>query len=79
MALQADGIHIGLNQQTGIRAAVCKVTGGAAFGFNWGVFKSEWPGGRSVAFGADLELPCGRRQRAFSESAVRVMAICAVD
>jgi hypothetical protein len=66
VALQADYVHIGLNQQMGIRSSVREVASTATFGLNRSVLINEGTGCCRVAFSANHELPFRRRQRIFS-------------
>jgi len=79
VALQADLIHIGLNQQLAIRSAVREVAEGATCSFDCRVHIDEGPGRRRVAFGAHHELPSGKGQYILSKSAVHIVAVGAVD
>ena len=58
VALQANRVHIGLNQQVGIRSPVRDVACSATFRADRGVPIDERAGRRGVAFGAYIELPC---------------------
>ncbi len=70
VALQADRVHIRLNQQFGIRPPVRDVAGHATFSPNRSVLIDEGSGHQHVAFGAHNELPSSRRQRILAKGAV---------
>ena len=79
MALQADLVHIGMNQQLVVRSTVREVAETTACSFDRRVFIDEGAGRRRVAFGAHYELPSGRRLRILSRCAVRIVAVGAID
>jgi hypothetical protein len=66
VTLQANCIHIGLNQQMGIRPSVREVASTATLGLDHSVLINEGTGCCRVAFSANHELPSGRPQRIFS-------------
>lgn len=66
VALQTDRVHIGFNQQMGIRSSVREVASTATFGLDRSVLVNEGTGCSHVAFSANHELPSRRRQRFFS-------------
>ena len=79
VAMKADRIHIGLNQQLRIRSAVREVAGAAAFRLDRSVLKDEGSSCCYIAFGVHHELPCRRAQRILFQVAMRIVAVCARD
>lgn len=79
VARQTQLVDCAVLQQTRIRGAVRNVTGRAALGFNWRVFKNEWPLFVGVAFNAG-GIGAGRESGLFQlKTAVRIVAIAALQ
>ena len=79
VALQADCVHIGLNQQIVIRSSVREVAGTTTFSKDCRVLINEGTGCCGMAFGANHELPSSRRKRILAKDAMHIVAVCAVD
>jgi len=79
VALQAELVHIGLNQQLVIRSPVREMASAASFSRDCSVLMNEGSGLRRVAFGAHYELPSGRGRCILPYGAVRIVAVCAID
>lgn len=79
VALQADLVHVGLNEQLVIRSPVREVASAATFGLDHSVLIKEGAGHSRMAFGASNELTGRRKPRILLNDVVHIVAVGALD
>src|ERR1700733_153135 len=79
VALQAEAVHVVARQQARIRRSVRNVARGTALSLDGRMLVNPWPDRIDVTFGADRVLRCTQLQHLRLESAMRVVAVTALD
>ena len=79
VALQAEAIHVVASQQARIRRSMRKMAQGTALSLDGRMLVNPWPGRIDVTLGADCVLCRTLLQHLRLESAMRVVAVTALD
>ena len=79
VALQAEAVHVVARQQARIRRSVRDMAHGTALSLDGRMFVNPWPDRIDVTLGADRVLRRTLLQHLRLESAMRVVAVTALD
>ena len=79
VALQAEAVHVVASQQARIRRSVREMAHGTALSLDGRMLVNPWPDRIDVTLGADRVLRCIVLQHLRLESAMRVVAVTALD
>ena len=79
VALQAEAVHVVARQQARIRRSVRKMAHGTALSLDGRMLVNPWPDRIDVTLGADRVLRRTLLQHLRLESAMRVVAVTALD
>ena len=79
VALQAEAVHVAASQQARIRRSVRDMAHGTALSLDGRMLVNPWPDRIDVTLGADRVLRRTQLQHLRLESAMRIVAVTALD